>query len=187
MAEHQVTVGNTTHPLEPLFFVMATQNPIEVEGTYQLPAAQIDRFLMRLSLGYPDLESEYSIVKDDPSRRIMPHLEPVCTKDEILEAQVNVDEIYCTQELMETAVNIAAATREYPGVELGVSPRASIMLVTAARAYALVKGRTYVVDQDIVECAPLVFAHRLILNDTSLQSYTIIREIARENIAKLSQ
>ncbi len=185
MAEHQVTVGNKTHTMDEFFFVIATQNPIEIEGTYPLPIAQIDRFLMRLCLGYPDLETEIRIVTEDPSRTIMPTILPICKKEELLEAREFARSIYCDPRLVRCAVSIAAATREHRGVELGVSPRGSIMLVNAARVYAMLNGRSYVIDQDIVDLAPLVFAHRLKMKDHGRKAFDIVREVTLAQIGKI--
>ncbi|HUJ73747.1 MAG TPA: AAA family ATPase, partial [bacterium] len=161
MAEGQVTVGNTTYPMDPFFFVIATQNPVEMEGVYPLPLAQIDRFLMKLHIGYPDAEVEVGIVRDDPAATVMPSVQPVCGKQEMLAARSRVDAVFCDERLMRVAVGVAAATRSHPGIVLGASPRGSLMLVRAARAFALVRGREYVIDQDLADLAPLVIAHRL--------------------------
>ncbi len=177
MAENQVTVGTRTHKLDPFFFVIATQNPVEIEGTYPLSLAQTDRFFMRLSLGYPDPKTEYDIIKNDPSRKIMPNIKFVCEKKEILAAREEAEAVFCDDRLIKTAVSISGATRIHSGVELGVSPRGSLMLIQAAKTYAFIKERDYVIDQDIIDLAPLVLAHRLKLKDTKLNPESLIREI----------
>jgi MoxR-like ATPase len=186
MAENQVTVGNKTYLMDPLFFVIATQNPVETEGTYPLPLAQIDRFIMKIGIGYPDEETEFGIVKDDPSFTIMPTIKPVCGKDDILGLIGSVPSVFCDDRLMRAAVSIASHTRDHRGIELGASPRASIMLVKAARAHALVKGRGYVIDQDIIDLAPLVVAHRLRLKAIKVDAQSLVREIALDVMSKLN-
>jgi MoxR-like ATPase len=186
MAEGQVTVGNTTYTMDPFFFVIATQNPVEMEGVYPLPLAQIDRFIMKLRIGYPDTEVEVGIVRDDPAARVMPEVRPVCGKQEILAARARVESVYCDEKLLRTAVGISAATRAHPGVVLGASPRGSLMLVQAARAFALVRGREYVIDQDLIDLAPLVIAHRLRLKDTRTDAGALVREIVMSELSRIS-
>jgi MoxR-like ATPase len=185
MAENQVTVGNKTYSMDPFFFVIATQNPVETEGVYPLPLAQIDRFLMRLRIGYPDTEVEVGIVRDDPSSTIMPELKPVCGKEEVLEARAWASRVYCDERLMRAAVAVSAATRAHQGIELGASPRGSLMLVRAARALALCRGRDYVIDQDLVDMAPLVIAHRLRLKDIRLDPEALVREIVLSELSRI--
>ncbi len=186
MAEGQVTVGNTTYAMDPFFFVIATQNPVEMEGVYPLPLAQIDRFLMKLHIGYPDRDVEAGIVRDDPSARVMPGIRPVCGKQDILAARARAGAIYCDEKLIRAAVGVSAATRQHPGVVLGASPRGSLMLVQAARAFALVRGREYVVDQDLIDLAPLVIAHRLRLKDTRTDAAALVREIVMSELSRIS-
>ncbi len=177
MAEGQVTVGNRTHRLDPLFFVVATQNPIEIHGTYPLPIAQLDRFLMRLTLGYPSPEEELKILTDDPSQYILPQLQPVCTLRDVLDARNSVDRVYCDEKLLKAAVDIAKATRTTTKLQYGVSPRGTLMLLRVARAYALVHGREYVIDQDILEVAESVLAHRVVPKDQETDTRDVIRKI----------
>jgi MoxR-like ATPase len=185
MAEGQVTIGNKTYAMDPFFFVIATQNPVEMDGVYPLPLAQIDRFLMKLRIGYPEPEVEVGIVRDDPSNTVMPEVRPVCGREEILAARVRVDAVFCDEKLMRAAVGISAGTRSHPGIALGASPRGSLMLVRAARAYALLKGREYVIDQDLVDLAPIVIAHRLRLKDTRSDAGTLVREICMSELSHL--
>jgi MoxR-like ATPase len=181
MAEQQVTVGTTTHRLGELFFVIGTQNPIEIEGTYPLPVAQIDRFMARLRLGYPDEETELAVVRGDPSHRVMPMLEPVCTSDDVVAAQHAAAGIHCDNELMAAAVRACRATRDHRGVEYGASPRGALMLVAAARAHALLSGRAYCSDDDFLMLAPAVIAHRIKLRDHRIDAERLVRELmARE-------
>jgi MoxR-like ATPase len=176
MAEGQVTVGLSTYRLERPFFVMATQNPVEIEGTYLLPLAQADRFLMRLSIGYPAPEAELSILADNPAA-VLRGIHPVCGKNDILEAQAAAGRVYCDPKLTRAIIDISSATRAHRSVLYGVSPRGSLMLLQAARALALLKGRAYVTDQDLVETAPLVLAHRIKLKDVRVRAEDLTREL----------
>ncbi|HTO21251.1 MAG TPA: AAA family ATPase [Spirochaetia bacterium] len=185
MAESQVTVGNTTYRMDPFFFVIATQNPVEMEGVYPLPLAQVDRFLLKLHIGYPEPEVEVGIVRDDPAARIMPEVRPVCGKEELLAARARAEAVFCDEKLIRAAVNLSAATRAHPGISLGASPRGSLMLVQAARALALVRGREYVVDQDLIDLAPLVICHRLRLKDPRADSAALVREILMAQLARV--
>jgi len=186
MAENQVTVGNKTHKLDSFFFVIATQNPIEVEGTYPLPISQIDRFLMKLRIGYPDEEIEVGIVKDDPALKILPNMNPACSKEDILKLREASERVFCDERLIRCAVSVSKTTRKHRGVELGASPRGSLMLISAARAYALIKGRGFVIDQDLVDLAPKVISHRLKLKDIRLDSESLVREVILAELSKLS-
>jgi MoxR-like ATPase len=185
MAENQVTVGGHTYRMDELFFVMGTQNPVEVEGTYPLPLAQLDRFLMRLEIGYPASDVELAILKDDPSVTVMPSVEPVCTRSEILEARRAAREVHVDDALHQVIVDIAGATRSHRSIEYGVSPRGSLMLVHAARAYALVHDRTYVVDQDIIDLAPAVLGHRIKLHDARTDPRALIREVTLAHVDRI--
>ena len=178
MAENQVTVGNKTHAMDPFFFVVATQNPVDIEGTYPLPLAQVDRFMMRLSIGYPDLEAEFEIISGDPSRNVMPNIKPVCGKRDILRVRESVQSVYCDPKLIRLITELGVLTRDHGGVHLGVSPRGSLMLLQASRALALVRKRDYVVDQDVIDLAPRVLAHRLKLKEPGLDGEKLIREAA---------
>jgi MoxR-like ATPase len=185
MAEHQVTVGNRTHTMDDLFLVMGTQNPVEIEGTYPLPIAQVDRFLMRLHIGYPSAEVELDILASNPSESVMPLITPICSRSDILAARAAAQSLYCDEELMRAVVDIATATREHAAVEYGVSPRGSLMLLAAARAYALVRGRSYVIDQDIVDLAAPVLAHRIKLRDAGVDPRGLVDEVARGRIERV--
>jgi MoxR-like ATPase len=182
MAERQVTIGNATHePPEP-FFVIATQNPIESEGTFPLPAAQLDRFMMRLSLGYPDRKAELSILDENPAEYALHRLEPVLTEADFLAAQTAVSRVFCHAALKEAIADIVRDTRTHRGFLLGASPRAALHLLEAAKARAFVKGRNFVIDEDIVTLAGPVLAHRLKLRDPRAQGEKLIREICLARI-----
>jgi MoxR-like ATPase len=171
MQERQVTIGDTTFALEEPFLVMATQNPIEQEGTYPLPEAQLDRFMLKLKVGYPGKAEEKEIMKRIAGRSLE-KIEPVATPQKILEVRSVADRIYIDEKLQDYIVEIVCATREPRmfgiGIEhliqFGASPRASIYLNQAARAYAFLQGRGYVTPQDIKTIGRDVLRHRIILS-----------------------
>jgi MoxR-like ATPase len=177
MAERQVTIGAAAHrPPEP-FFVLATQNPVESEGTFPLPAAQLDRFMMRLSLGYPDRETELSILEDNPAENALNTLTPVLNSADFLAARQAAAGVFCHPDLREAAADIVRDTRIHRGFILGASPRAGLHLLGAVKALALVKGRDYVIDEDLAVLAVPVLAHRVRLRDPRVQPEKNIREI----------
>lgn len=167
MGERQITVDGKTMRLEAPFFVIATQNPIETLGTYPLPEAQLDRFLMRISMDAPDKEQEKAILlrfmKDEP----LETLGGVCTGADILELQRLAREIYVHPVLLDYIVALVQATRSWPNVEMGVSPRGGLALLRAVRAFALVRGGAYVVPEDIKAVAVPVLAHRIQLSGSA--------------------
>lgn len=165
MAERQVTVGNMTHELDGFFFIIATQNPIESEGTYPLPHAQLDRFLMKISLGYPDRGAELSIIQEEPSDNALPMLKPVISFSDVITLKDSVRRVYLDEKLENVIVDLSIRIRNRPEILLGPSPRASLALARAARSWALASGRNFVVEQDILDLACDVLAHRLILKD----------------------
>ena len=182
MAERQVTIGQKTHfPGEP-FFVIATENPIESEGTFPLPAAQLDRFMMKLSLGYPDRDSEIGILTDNPSGAALAALRPVITLDDFMALKKSAAGAFCHQNLLEAIADIVRDTRLHKGFTLGASPRAGLHLLDAARALAVVRGRTYVIDEDLAVLAAPVLAHRVRLRDPRGQASALIREICLARI-----
>jgi MoxR-like ATPase len=164
MEERQVTVDNVTHPLQPPFMVIATQNPIEYEGTYPLPEAQLDRFMMRLSLGYPSVEAEVAIIHEQTSHDPLSELRPVLHASEVLSMTRAVIRVRVAPALRRYVVALVTATRAEREVYLGASPRAGIALVRAAKALALLRGRDFVVPKDIKDLAVRVLAHRLVLS-----------------------
>lgn len=167
MGERQITVDGETMQLEAPFFVIATQNPIETLGTYPLPEAQLDRFLMRISMEAPGKEQEKAILlrfmRDEP----LETLGSVCTGADILELQRLAREIYVHPVLLDYLVSLTQATRDWPNVEMGVSPRGSLALLRAVRAFALVRGGAYVVPEDIKAVAVPVLAHRIQLSGSA--------------------
>ena len=175
MQEQQVTIGRETHLVPRPFLVMATQNPIESEGTYPLPEAQVDRFMMKVLVGYPSTTEEFVIVE----RAIAPDpvTQAIVNPEKLIEMQTQVEQVYVDPSLIEYSVRLASATR-YPGevgqhelkryISYGASPRASINLVLAGRALALIRGRDYVLPQDITDLALDVLRHRLVLSYEAL-------------------
>jgi MoxR-like ATPase len=182
MAERQVTIGNSTHQPPQPFFVIATQNPVESEGTFPLPAAQLDRFMMRLSLGYPDRQSEIAILDENPSETVLNGLTPVISEADFLMVQAAAARVFCHEALKEAIADMVRDTRVHRGFILGASPRAALHFLEAVKALALVKGRDYVIDEDIAALAGPVLAHRLKLRDPRLQSERLIREICLARI-----
>ena len=180
MAEGQVTIGDRTHkPPEP-FLVLATENPIESEGTFPLPAAQLDRFMMRISLGYPDRDSELSILEDNPAGRLLDSITPAITTAEFLETREAVRAIFCHPSLLGAVADIARDTRIHRSFSLGVSPRGALHYLEAAKAMALIKGRDYVIDEDLLILAIPVLAHRVRMRDTTLRAGTKAEAVIRE-------
>ncbi|MAT43387.1 MAG: AAA family ATPase [Anaerolineaceae bacterium] len=164
MQERQVTTDGTTHTLPRPFMVLATQNPIELEGTFPLPEAQIDRFFIKLSIGYPDQLEENQILerfrKNDP----LPQLEPVIDSNTILEMIQERKEILVEESVRDYIVRVARATRENQDIQLGISPRATLALYAAAQAWAAIQNRVYVLPDDVKFIAPFVFSHRIIIS-----------------------
>jgi MoxR-like ATPase len=182
MAERQVTIGAATHYPPSPFLVIATQNPIESEGTFPLPAAQLDRFMMRLSLGYPDREAELAILEDNPGETLLNGLEPALTLEDFLAAQTAAGAVFCHPALREAIADIVRSTRSHRGFLLGASPRAALQFLEAAKALALVKGRDFVIDEDLAVLAAPALAHRLKLRDPRSQGDKIIRELCLARI-----
>ncbi|MFF2501497.1 AAA family ATPase [Peribacillus sp. NPDC058075] len=163
MEEASVTIDGVTRGLEKPFFVMATQNPIEYEGTYPLPEAQLDRFLLKMKMGYPGVEEEIEVLHRAQYTAPLEELESVITLDELIELQGEVKAVIVDDTIKRYIVELANQTRSHEGVYLGVSPRGSIALMKAAQAYALIQGRDYVLPDDVQYLVPFVFSHRLIL------------------------
>jgi MoxR-like ATPase len=162
MQERQVTVDGVTRPLTRPFLVIATQNPIEYEGTYPLPEAQLDRFLLRVSIGYPDRDAEWGVLAQRIERRSADiALDPVVTDAEFVSMQTALEDVFVAESVGRYAVDLVNATRVRPTVELGASPRGSLALVDASRAHALLAGRDFVVPEDVKAVAIPALAHRL--------------------------
>ena len=193
MQEHQVTIGDNTFKLPNPFLVMATQNPIEQEGTYQLPEAQVDRFMLKVIIDYPTLEEEKLIIRENISGN-MPKVTPVTTADEILKAREVVNRVYVDEKIEQYVTDIVFATR-YPDrygmpelkdmITFGGSPRASINLARAARAYAFIKHRGYVVPEDVRAVAHDVLRHRIGLSYEAEASNVTSEDIVSKIINKV--
>jgi MoxR-like ATPase len=163
MQEGRVTIDEGTHDLPAPFFVMATQNPLEHHGTYPLPESQLDRFVMRLTIGYPDAEAERRILLEsvgvpDPVSAVA----PVLRREDVLALQVAVEAVHCGPDVVDYLLAIVRATREHPGLRMGVSPRGAIGLFRCARAHALLDGRAFIVPDDVRALAIPCLAHRLL-------------------------
>lgn len=172
MQERQVTIGKKTYLLEPPFFVLATQNPIEQEGTYPLPEAQVDRFLLKLKVDYPTFDEERQIIRKSAKTASPVKLKPVIKADQILDAQKTIDDIYVDEKVEEYVLNLVFATRDPASyhlddlsnlIEFGASPRASINLILASKARAFIEGRGYITPEDVRYIGMDVLRHRVIL------------------------
>ncbi|MEK4396661.1 AAA family ATPase [Bacillus sp. FSL K6-2860] len=184
MEEGSVTVDGETMPLADPFFVMATQNPVEYEGTYPLPEAQMDRFLFKLQMGYPTMLEELEVLNLQEKQSPINTLQAVMTKDHIHALQQAVQNIHVDASIKEYIVEIAQATRQHPSVYLGVSPRGSIALMKAAQAYALLNQRDYVIPDDVQYLAPYTLPHRMILTSEATyegkKTETLLRQMLEQ-------
>ena len=167
MEELQVSVDGVTRPLERPFVVMATQNPIEYEGTFPLPEAQLDRFLMRISMGYPSFAEELSVIGGQEKTHPIDQLEAVASSDDVIKLQGAAKNVYVDTAVREYIVSLIEATRNHEDVSLGASPRASLGMFRAVRAMAIFRDRDYVIPDDVKELAYAVLAHRLILSSAA--------------------
>ena len=185
MSESAVTVDGQTHLLPRPFFVIATQNPVEFHGTYPLPEAQVDRFLMRLSLGYPDFDTEKAILEHQQSADPLENISPIATAEEIASAQAFVRTIHASERLKDYLVTVIHETRQHPAFLYGASPRAALALLRAAQCHAAAQGRDYVLPRDVRDLAPDVLAHRLPLRNQARAQWHDSREVLAELLAKL--
>jgi MoxR-like ATPase len=185
MGEGSVTMDRTSYRLERPFMVMATQNPIDQEGTFRLPEAQMDRFLIRLSLGYPSAEEEKEMCIRAQQQHPIESLKPVTTADDILKCQRGVREISVGAEVRDYLVALTRATREHSALRLGASPRGSLGLFHAAQALAAIRGSAAVSIEDIKTIAVPVLAHRLMVRKETLQDFPDGAAVIREIIAKV--
>jgi MoxR-like ATPase len=164
MQERQVTIEGTTHPLAPPFLVLATQNPIEYEGTYPLPEAQLDRFMLRIGVGYPEREHEWEVLERRLERSVDEvELDAVVSRDELIEMQRALEQVHVDRSVGLYMVDLVAATRDAPGVQVGASPRGSLALLKLSRGRAALKGRDFVTPEDVKAVAVPALAHRLSL------------------------
>lgn len=163
MEEGQVTVDGTVHILPQPFMVLATQNPIEFVGTYPLPEAQLDRFFMRISIGYPSVEEEVKIMSRDSTEQKVGNLSPVASANDIIELKQITQNVKCAHQIKEYIANIASFTRSHPDLQLGLSPRGTLALLYASKAWAVLSGRDYVVPDDVQSVIMPVMVHRIVL------------------------
>jgi MoxR-like ATPase len=188
MAEHQITIGDATLKLERLFFTIATQNPVEMEGTYPLPAAQLDRFYMKIIFGYVNEETELDIYRDYLNIATnLVDLKQVLTMQDILNLQQQAENVFIHEEIVKAVSNIVRATREHQDISLGASTRSGISFLKCLRAYALVKGRTFVIEDDVKDITYAVLDHRLIYRnkDGRLNALNNIITKETERLARL--
>ncbi|HET9540013.1 MAG TPA: MoxR family ATPase, partial [Candidatus Limnocylindria bacterium] len=179
MEERQATIDGTTYPMPSPFMVIATQNPIEYEGTFALPEAQLDRFMLRLRLGYPKAMEEIVILDEQKRLHPIDDLRQVLDLEELRQMQSGIKEIYVDQTVAEYIVRLVTATREHPDVYLGASPRGSLNLYRSSQAFAALEGRDYVIPDDVKQLAVAVLAHRLII-----KSQASLREIDPDSIVR---
>jgi MoxR-like ATPase len=191
MQERQVTAGGETRRLPSPFLVLATQNPVEYEGTFPLPEAQLDRFLMRISMGYPDPEDERQIIRNQRKSHPVDALEKVVDGQELLDLSQEVFDVHVEESLENYILKIVRNTRTHRDLALGSSPRGSLALYKTAQALAALRGRNYVIPDDIKRLAPVVLAHRLILKPESQlrgrSSKVVLEEILTEVEVELGE
>lgn len=186
MAEKQVTVDGVTYPLPRPFIVIATQNPVEYEGTYPLPEAQLDRFMLRVKLGYPDSGSEQQIIRLDPDRSVTAEVEEVIRPEMLLEFKEEATRVFLADILEDYIVRLIRATRVHPDLLLGISPRGGQHLYRVVRALALIRGRNFVLPDDIKEIVPAVFSHRLLVKPEARLKGKTVAGILQEILSAIS-
>lgn len=183
MEERQVSIDGTTHQMGELYTILATQNPVEQEGTYKLPEAQLDRFLMKITMGYPSLEEEVDILERHHANASLVKLEslaPVLTKEELLSLRRLIEHVFVDRTLLQYIALIVQQTRTSKAVYLGASPRASVAMMQASKACALLQGRDFVTPEDIKFVAPYVLQHRLILTaEAEMEGYSPVKVTQR--------
>lgn len=188
MEERQVTIDGTTRQMGDLYTIIATQNPVEQEGTYRLPEAQLDRFLFKVTMDYPSLEDEINILKRHQAKRNLVRLEgvrPVLSIDELLGMRKMLEKVYVEESLIGYIASIVQRSRTSKAVYLGASPRASVAILNASKAYALLNGRDFVAPDDIKFVAPSVLQHRLMLTaEAEMEGYTPLK-VAQRLIEKV--
>ncbi len=188
MEERQVTVDGTTHRMGDVYTIIATQNPVEQEGTYRLPEAQLDRFLFKISMGYPSVDEEVNILKRHQEKQRLIKLEevkPVLTIDELLQMRKKLETVYVEESLLRYIATIVQQTRLSKAVYLGASPRASVAMLNASKACALLGGRDFVTPEDIKFVTPSILQHRLILTaEAEMEGYTTLK-VAQKLINKV--
>jgi MoxR-like ATPase len=180
MAEQQVTVDGESYILESPFLVLATQNPIEYEGTFPLPEAQLDRFMLRIHLGYPDKESEVMMLEAQQFAHPITQLGQVVSQEELLEAQETIKQVYADSLIKQYIINLCDATRHHPDVYLGASPRGSLALYRTSQALSAIRERDYIIPDDIKYLAETTLAHRLIISPAARIKNVDPREVIQD-------
>lgn len=181
MAEHQITMGETTYPLEKMFFTIATQNPVEMEGTYPLPAAQLDRFFIKIIFGYVDEETELDIYNNYLGiANNLAHIHQVLSMDEILFLQDEAEKVFVHEEIVKAVRNIIWDTRRHTDIVLGASTRSGITFLKCLKAFALVNGRTFVTEDDLQKITPAVLDHRLIYRNRDAKAKSLASILNKE-------
>lgn len=170
MSESQISIDGKTHALPQPFMVIATQNPTDFAGTYPLPENQLDRFLMRISLGYPDADAEVKLLDVRPASTLLDTLKPVMHADDVLAIQLAVDEVHLSEPIRRYIVEIAHRTRESEDIRVGLSPRGSLALAQASKAWAWMNGRAFVTPDDVLEMVSPVCAHRIVMHGGSMDA-----------------
>ena len=183
MEERQVTVDGMTHQMGDFYTILATQNPVEQEGTYKLPEAQTDRFMMKITVGYPSLDEEVEILRRHHQNQRLTSLDgisPILTKNELTELRQRLDDVFVDEAMMRYIAAVVQQTRQSKAVFLGASPRASVALLQASKAFALLQGRDFVAPDDVRRVAPSVLQHRLILTaEAEMEGVTPLKAVQR--------
>lgn len=180
MEEKQITVDGTTYRLERPFFVIATENPVETQGTFPLPEAQLDRFLIQISMGYTEKKDSIEILRRFVNEVPAENIEAVCSREQLLDMQESVKQVSIHPDIAAYTVDIVEKTREYDSVQLGVSPRGNLALLKAAQALAAIRGREYVIPDDIKDLAVPVLGHRIILRGSQRNKSTQIVNLIQD-------
>ena len=184
MSENHVTIDNQTYALSPHFFVLATQNPIEYEGTYPLPEAQLDRFLFRLHIGYPAFQDELALLIGQRQQSLN-QIQTILTSQEVTALKQMVDQVFVDNQVARYALQLVQASRNHNAIDLGISPRGGIAFLKGAKALALTEGRTYVTPQDLQRILPAVFGHRLLLKGGITASQESLSGIMKQMIQRV--
>lgn len=185
MEESEVSVDGKLYQLKKPFMVLATQNPIEYQGTFPLPESQLDRFLMSLSIGYPSAENEVEVIRQNKANKTLSHISEVASESDILELQKQVENVHAHDDILNYIIGLSNASRTHADVSLGASPRASIDLFKASKALAFIRNRNYVIPDDVKEIMPYVFEHRLILSSEARIKNKNPKLILREIIKRV--
>lgn len=185
MAERQVTIDGERHDLDGLFFVIATQNPVEFRGTYPLPEAQMDRFMLRSKLGYVSVEDECAILNDQIEQHPMDQIEPAVSRAQIIDLHQSVREVRITDEIRSYIVEIVSATRHREDLQLAASPRASLALMRTSQAMSILEGRDFVIPETIQDLAADVIAHRLVIEPEARLSGVEARQLVEEIVEQV--